>query len=118
MVRSTIKPSQIWLRRKDGNILTFRVRWNTHTVEVEDMEGSHIEYEYEEREIKHALPDDITTVVAFRKYIKSKVSELLKQAKQMVVKEQPKQWVLKKLSETKILRNETLTLESLRETIA
>ena len=119
MVRSTVKPQQIWLRRKDGNILTLRVRWNIHTAEVEDMEGeTHTEYEYEEREIRHTLPDDITTVTAFKRYMKDKAPELLAQAKAVVVEEKPKLWELQKLSEIKILQTETLSLEVLREAIA
>ena len=119
VVRSTVKPQQIWLRRKDGNILTLRVRWNIHTAEVEDMEGeTHTEYEYEEREIRHTLPDDITTVTAFKRYMKDKVPELLAQAKAVVVEEKPKLWELQKLSEIKILQTETLSLEVLREAIA
>ena len=118
MVRSTIKPIQTWLRRKDGNILTLRVRWNIHTVEVEDMEGTHTEYEYEEREIQHRLPDDITTITAFKKYMKGKTPELLEQAKQVLVEEKPKQWQLRKLAETKTLQAEALPLKKLREAIA
>ena len=118
MVRSTVEPPQIWLRRKDGNILTFRVRWNIHTVRIEDMEGSHIEYEYEEREIKHTLPDNITTVTAFKTYMRDKSTELLEQAKQVLVEEKPKQWQLRKLAETETLQTKVLTLESLREAIA
>jgi len=119
MVRSTVKPQQIWLRRKDGNILTLRVRWNIHTAEVEDMEGeTHTEYEYEEREIRHTLPDDITTVTAFKRYMKDKAPELLAQAKQIVVEEKPKLWELKKLAEVKILQTEALPLERLREALA
>ena len=119
MVRSTVKPQPIWLRRKDGNTLTLRVRWNIHTAEVEDMEGeTHTEYEYEEREITHTLPDDITTVTAFKKHMKGKAPELLAQAKQIVVEEKPKRWQLRKLAEVKILQTETLSLEVLREAIA
>ena len=118
MVRSTVKPQPIWLRRKDGNTLTLRVRWNIHTVEVEDMEGTHTEYEYEEREIRHTLPNDITTVTAFKKYMEGKAHELLVQAKAVVVEEKPKLWELQKLSEIKILQTETLSLEVLREAIA
>ena len=118
MVRSTVKPQPIWLRRKDGNILTLRVRWNIHTIEVEDMEGTHTEYEYEEREIRHTLPDDITTITAFKRYMKDKAPELLAQAKQIVVEEKPKLWELKKLAEVKILQTEALPLERLREALA
>ena len=115
MVRSTVKPQQIWLRRKDGNTLTLRVRWNIRTVEVEDMDGeTHTEYEYEEREITHTLPNDITTITAFKKYMKEKAPELLAQAKQIVVEEKPKRWELRKLAEIKILQTETLSLEVLR----
>jgi len=118
VVRSTVKPQQIWLRRKDGNILTLRVRWNIHTAEVEDMEGeTHTEYEYEEREIRHTLPDDITTVTAFKRYMKDKAPELLAQAKQIVVEEKPKLWELKKLAEIKTLQTEALPLERLREAL-
>ena len=118
MVRSTVKPQQIWLRRKDGNILTLRVRWNIHTAGVEDMEGeTHTEYEYEEREITHILPDDITTVTAFKKYMKEKAPEFLAQAKQIVVEEKPKLWELKKLAEVKTLQTEALPLERLREAL-
>ena len=118
MVRSTVKPQPIWLRRKDGNIFTLRVRWNIRTVEVDDMEGTHTEYEYEEREIKHTLPDDITTVTAFKRYMEDKAPELLAQAKQIVVEEKPKLWELKKLAEVKILQTEALPLERLREALA
>ena len=117
MVRSTIKPSQIWLRRKDGNVLTLRVRWNIHAVEVEDMAGIHTEYEYEEREIKCSLPDNITTITAFKKFIRDKSPEILKQAKQVVVKEKPKLWELKRLAEAETLQTETLPLERLRKAI-
>ena len=116
MVRSTVKPQPIWLRRKDGNILTLRIRWNIHTIEVEDIEGeTHTEYEYEEREITHTLPNDITTITAFKKYMKEKAPELLVQAKRIVVEEKPKLWQLKKLAETETLLAETLPLEKLRE---
>ena len=119
MVRSTVKPQQIWLRRKDGDTLTPRIRWNVHTIEVEDMDGeTHTEYEYEEREIRHTLPDDITTVTALKRYMKDKALELLVQAKQIVVEEKPKRWQLRKLAEVKILQTETLSLEVLREAIA
>ena len=118
MVRSTVKPQQIWLRRKDGNILTLRVRWNIHTAEVEDMEGTHTEYEYEEREIRHTLPDDITTVTAFKRYMKDKAPELLAQAKQIVVEEKPKLWQLRKLAEKQASPIKTLSLENLRKAMA
>jgi hypothetical protein len=104
MVRSTIKPNTLWLRRIDGNILTLRVRWDIHTVEVEDMEGKHTEYEYDEREIKYTLPEDITTVTAFKEYMMDKAPELLVQAKQVVVKEKPKHWQLRKLAEVEELK--------------
>jgi len=119
VVRSTVKPQQIWLRRKDGNILTLRVRWNIHTAEVEDMEGeTHTEYEYEEREIRHTLPDDITTVTAFKRYMKDKAPELLAQAKQIVVEEKPKLWQLRKLAEKQASPIKTLSLENLRKAMA
>ena len=119
MVRSTVKPQPIWLRRKDGNILTLRIRWNIHIAEVEDMEGeTHTEYEYEEREIRHALPDDITIITAFKRYMKDKAPELLEQAKQIVVEEKSKRWQLKKLAEVKTLQTEALPLERLREALA
>ena len=118
MVRSTVKPQQIWLRRKDGNILTLRVRWNIRTAEVDDMEGTHTEYEYEEREIRHTLPDDITTVTAFKRYMKDKAPELLAQAKQIVVEEKPKLWQLRKLAEKQASPIKTLSLENLRKAMA
>jgi len=74
-VRSTINPSTMWLRKIEkigvGLQIVLRVRWNVHTVKVNDMDGeSHQEYEYDEREIFHNLPRGIDTSVKLAQYIK------------------------------------------------
>ena len=85
MVKSTVKPEPIWVRRKDGLLLTLRARWNIETVEVEDMDGkSHTEYEYDEAEITHTVPNGITldTISA---YMKKQSKILIKETESMQV---------------------------------
>jgi len=66
MTRSAVQPETIWVRKKeltdDGLFLILKVRSNIHQVTVEDMDGeSHIEYKYDEEEIRYQVPDGITT---------------------------------------------------------
>jgi hypothetical protein len=118
MARSTVKPQQIWVRRKDDNILTLRIRWNIHTEEVEDMDGEkHTEYEYEECEIKHTLPDTVNTVSEFKDYMKEHRQELVNAAKVVRVEDKPKLWEIKKAQEARQVTQEALSLQEIRESM-
>ena len=81
MVKSTVKPEPIWLRRKDGLLLTLRARWNIKEVQVEDTaDEAHTEFEYDEQEITHAVPNDITPDT-LSTYIKAQTPKLIEEAK-------------------------------------
>lgn len=86
MVRSTVKPETIWLRKIEespkGLQAVLRVRWDVHTIEVEAMDGeAHTEYEYEEQEITETLPDTINSASALNQYFLKNTATLVERAK-------------------------------------
>jgi len=74
MTRSMISPDTIWVRKTEftdiGLLLVLRVRSNIKQVTVEDMDGrSHIEFEYDEMEVRYPVPDKVTTVLDLQNLI-------------------------------------------------
>lgn len=89
LTRSTINPQPIWVRKIDRNSgkleSVLRVRWNIHTVEIDDMDGSkHTEYEYDECEIRNVLPPEVSSKEDFLTYIKANKAAILSKAKKEV----------------------------------
>lgn len=110
MPRSMVEPETVWLRKieesSEGLTAILRIRWDVHTVEVEDMDGEgHSEYEYEEQEITEKLPSSVDSKKALADYISKNKDKLLdtarKEAEKVVEKktkteekqvEKPPQW--------------------------
>lgn len=84
MVRSTTEPELVFLDKiefsEGSQVLSLRMRWNVHEIEVEDKEGTHQEYEYDEQVIKHKLPAYIKSIAEIRNYIEVAKEELLEEA--------------------------------------
>ncbi len=81
MIRSTISPDIIWLRKTeltdDGLFLILRVRSNIKQVTVEDMEGAtHTEFEYDEEEIRYQVPDTVTSVAGIKTLLSDKEANI------------------------------------------
>jgi len=74
MTKSTVNPEPIWLKKteltNDSLFLVLRVRSNIKQVTVEDMDGkSHIEFEYDEAEIRYPVPEGVTSVADIQNLI-------------------------------------------------
>jgi hypothetical protein len=99
---SAIKQDPIWIRDKDGLNLKLRIRWNEKQTTKTEMDGkSRIEYEYDEEEILHTVPDGIK-LEDFNLYLKEKISELLSEAKAKVADE-PKPVEIKTMKTATVL---------------
>ncbi len=81
MTRSMISPDTIWLRKTDltddGLFLILRVRSNIQQVIVEGADGgSHIEYEYDENEVRYLVPDGVYTVTDLQNLIAEEAANI------------------------------------------
>jgi len=85
MTRSMISPDTIWVRKTEltdiGLLLVLRVRSNIKQVTVEDMEGrSHIEFEYDETEVRYPVPDEVTTISALKDLVSREAANITQKA--------------------------------------
>ena len=85
MTRSMISPDTIWIRKTEltdvGMFLVLRVRSNIKQVTVEDMEGkSHIEFEYDETEVRYPVPDGVTSILDLQNLISTEAVNITKKA--------------------------------------
>ena len=68
-VYSSVKPDILWVHKIESGKLIVRVRSNIKEIQVEDEDGTHTEYQYDETEIAHPLNpatmalDDIKALV-------------------------------------------------------
>lgn len=88
MVRSAVKPDVIWLRDAVNNntSLKLRVRWNIKQLEIPDeKDGVRIEYEYDEVEINHQLPESINSIETMTDYLKVNADKIIADAKNIVL---------------------------------
>ncbi|MFA5401504.1 MAG: hypothetical protein WC359_13725 [Dehalococcoidia bacterium] len=76
-----VSPDTIWLRKteltEDGLFLILRVRSNIRQITVEDADGgSHIEYEYDENEVRYPVPDGVYTVTDLQNLIAAEAANI------------------------------------------
>jgi hypothetical protein len=84
---SAIRQDPIWIKDKSELNLKMRIRWNEKEIIRTDMgDKTRIEYEYDEEEIIHEVPEDIK-LEEFSLYLKDKVPDLLAEAKAKVIPE-------------------------------
>ena len=89
MTRSTVKPSEIWLKsiepKGEGLQVTFGVAWNIRTIKIDNIGETHIEFEYDEQEIEWELPNEINSKKILKSYLEENKQNIIQTAQAKVI---------------------------------
>ena len=90
-VRSTVEPTPIYVDAIKSGRCRLLCRWDIHQVEIEDDQGTRVEWEYQEQVVEGWTLDDAAYIERIngrqrltdtgRKYFDSNVTEILAWAK-------------------------------------